>query len=371
MSRPSRPKQPRHRYLMQKLRIIEGTKSPWERPFPKSKEYWKKFCDEEEKRLIRVREPFPKSSYLPIIPILRDFKTSLRDIVDSPAPQGLDKNVLLVDPKSSEAPDISTRGNNENVPSNAREPIVKISPPTPLKRPPKSDAVASAEEQHALFAIQNKSTIKNANSYKESLDVPSKNSITPHDGSGDGRVYSKRTCPFHRHEPAVRIFDDDIERYLTEDPRAGASPGEKLHKLPHVKDTSKYDKDKSGITSVKSKKIKRVTVPPRRELKYYPDNAIDLTASGIAEVESKDRKNDTLDKQRNFISDVHISKLEFSLGKKSTKEKKIAKGLKIVSSFPESFQPQNKVKAISDEVINKSSNSQTPEIREKLIDESE
>lgn len=300
---------------------------------------------------------------------MHDFETGLRDIVDfsdSSAPQGFDENVLLVDPEFSKA-DISTR-KNENISSNAKEPIVKVSPPTPLKKSPKNGAIANAKEQHALFAIQNKSTVKKANLYKE-LES-SKNSIIPHDGSRDGRVYSKRTCPFHRHEPVVKIFDDDIERYLTEDPRASVSPGEKLNKLPHVKDASKYDKDKNRITSVKRKEIKKV---PRKELEDYPDNAIDLTASGITKVESKDKKN-IPDKQRNFTSDVHTSKLEFSFNKKSTKERKnlkITKDLKIVSPFPESFQPQNRVKAISGRVINKSSNSQAPEIQEKLINESE
>lgn len=324
--------------------------------------------------MIRVRESFSNSSYLPIIPILREFKTGLRDIAtdfnDSSIPQGFDENVLLVDPKSSEEADISTRRNNENISSTVREPIVKISPPTPLKKSSKNDAVTNAEEQHALFAIQNKSTIKKADSSKEpkSLDVPSKNSIIPYDGSRDGRVYSKRTCPFHRYKPAVKVFDDDIERYLTEDPRASVSPGEKLNKLPYVKDASKYDKDKNSITSVESEKIKRATVP-RKKLEYYPDSAIDLTASGIAKAEFKD-KNDILDKQRNSTSDVHVSKLKFSLGKKSTKERKITKNLKIVS-FPELFQPQNKVKVIADKMINNSSKLQTLEIREKLINESE
>lgn len=325
--------------------------------------------------MIRVRESYPKSSYLPIIPISRDFKTGFRDIVDfndASEPRGFNDHVLLVDPKSSGAPDISTTRNNENVLPNAREPIVRISPPTPLKRSPKNDAVTNAERQRAFFAIQNKSAIKKADSYKESesLDVPSKNSIIQHDGSRDGRVYSKRTCPFHRHEPAVKIFDDDIERYLTEDPRASVSPGEKLNRLPHVKDASKYDRDKNRITSVGSKKIKWITVP-RKELEYYTDNA-DLT-SEIAKVESKDKKNDTLDKQRNFITDVHTTKLEFSLGGKSTEEKTITKGgSKIVSSFPESFQPRSSgVKAMSGKVMNKSSSSRASAIREKFIDESE
>jgi len=158
--------------------------------------------------LIRVRDPFPKSSYFPIVPILRDFETGLRDIVDlndSSVPQGSDENVLLVDPKSFETSEekkfllqeiSSSRRDNESVLSNAKEPIVKISPPTPLKKPRKNDAVTivrtNAEEQHGLFATRNKSTIKKVDLYKESesLDVPSKNSIIPHDGLRDGRVYS-------------------------------------------------------------------------------------------------------------------------------------------------------------------------------------
>jgi len=327
--------------------------------------------------LIRVRGPFPKSSYLPIVPILRDFETGLRDIVDlndSSVPQGSDENVLLVDPKSSETPGekksplqevSSSRRNNESVLSNAKEPIVKISPPTPLKKL-KNDAVTiartNAEEQ--LFATRNKSTIKKVDLYKESesLDVPSKNSIIPHDGLRDGRVYSKRTCPFHRYEPAVKIFDDDIERYLTEDPRVSVAWEEKL---PQVQDASKYDKDKDRITSVKSKKIKRIIVP-QKELEYYPDNAIDLTASGIAEDEFKIKKNDTLDKQYNFKSDMRTSKFKFFLDKDSMKEKKI-KNLKM-SSFPELFQSQNKT--TSGKILNKS-NLQAPEIRKKFANEPE
>ncbi|XP_011058385.1 PREDICTED: uncharacterized protein LOC105148376 [Acromyrmex echinatior] len=285
MSHPSRLKQPKHHYL--KLRVMEGTK--WDRPFPKPKEYWKKFCDDEEKRLIRVRNSFPKSPYLPIIPILRDLKTDVRDIIDSSVPRSFDENVLLVDPKSSEAPDISSIRDNENFISNAREPIVKISPPTP-KKPSKNDAITiartNAEEQHILVTIQNKSTIKKVDSYKEpeSLDVSSKNSIIPHDGSRDGRIYSKKTCPFHRYEPMVKIFDDDIERYLTEDPRANVSLGEKLNKLPHVQNASKYDKDKNRITSVESKKIKRVTIPQKE---CYLDNTVDLTTNALPNLQTQ------------------------------------------------------------------------------------
>jgi len=164
-------------------------------------------------------------------------------------------------------------------------------------------------------------------------------------------------------EGCTQIFDDDIERYLTEDPRVSVAWEEKL---PQVQDTSKYDKDKNRITSVKSKKIKRIIVP-RKELEYNPDNAIDLTASG-AEDKFKIKKNDVLDKQYNFKSDVRTSKFKFSLDENSMKEKKI-KNLKI-SSFPKSFRSQNKVKTTSGKILNKS-NLQTPEIRKEFVNEPE
>lgn len=301
---------------------------------------------------------------------MRDFETDIRDIIDSSIPRSFDENVLLVNPKFSEAADISSTRDNESFIS--REPIVKISPPTP-KKPSKNNAITitrtNAEEQHT---IQNKSTIKKVDLYKEpkSLDVSSKNSIIPHDGSRNGRIYSKKTCPFHRYEPVVKIFDDDIERYLMEDPRANVSLGEKLNKLPYVQDASKYDKDKNRITSVESKKIRKVTVP-QKALEYYLDNTVDLTTSGTTEIKSKNKKNYILDKQYNFRSDVYTSKFKFSSGKKSTKEIKSVDNLKIASSLPKSFQSQNRVKRTSDKVINQSSNLQNLEIREKLIDKSE
>ncbi|XP_034170976.2 uncharacterized protein LOC117600093 [Osmia lignaria lignaria] len=59
---------------------ITGTK--WEQPIPKSNEYWKKFCDNEEKRLIVVRNPFLRYSYHSISKNdseLPDFNTNLID----------------------------------------------------------------------------------------------------------------------------------------------------------------------------------------------------------------------------------------------------------------------------------------------------
>lgn len=316
--------------------------------------------------MIRVRDSFQKSSYLPIIPNSRDSETDLYDIIDFNdlcISQSFDENVLLVDPKSFKAPDISPKRHDENT-SNI-EPIVKISPPTPLKKICKNDAVAiaktNAEEQH--ITVKNTCTINKVDSCKESesLNILSKNSIIPYDGSGDGKVYSKKTCPFHKHEPAVKIFDDDIEKYLTDDPRTSMLSEQKLIKLPLQNAFKKYDKIKSKITSAKNKKIKEIT-SPRTELEYYPDNVIDLTASEIGKIEFKE--DDILDKQRTLKS----------LSKKSRKETKATMDIKIASSFPKSFQSQSGIKTSSDKLKTKCPKLQKylniPKTREKFIDES-
>lgn len=340
--------------------------------------YWKKFYDNEEKRLIRVRDFFPKLSYLPIIPNLRDSETNFCDIADfntSSALQGLDKNVLLVDSKfsSSTTSDTSLRQDNEQI-CPSTEPIVKISPPTPLKKSPKIDAVAiteSAEDtEHTSTAdIKNKSMMKkDLREEPESLDVPPKNSIMPHDGSGIGKVYSKKTCPFHKHEPAVKIFDDDIEKYLSDDPRASVLLE---HKLPLLSNTSKYDKIKSKTTFAENKKIKRNAFP-QKELAYYPDNIIDLAAKEIAKVKSKTKENDALDKQRNLKSDVLIPNLKFSVDKRSIKKKN---DLKIVSLFPKLYHSQNRIKVALDKSIAKFPKShkylKTSAVQKNVINKSE
>ncbi|XP_072745821.1 uncharacterized protein [Anoplolepis gracilipes] len=379
MTHPSRPKQSRHDYTMHKLRVVDGTK--WDYSFPRRRAYWEKFCDNEEKRLIRVRDSFPKLSYLPIIPTLHDSETDFCDIVDFNAPstsQGFDENVLLIDPKSFKTSDISSKRDDDNTYPNI-EPIVKVSPPTPLKKISKNDAVTitktNAEKEHII--VKNKCMIK-VNSCKEAfleefLNVPSKTSIIPYDESdGDGKVYSKKTCPFHKHGPAIKIFDDDIEKYLRDDPR-DVSSNQKLIKLPLLKNTSnKYDKIKRKITSAKNKKIKDIT-SSRKKLESYPDDDFaDLTANEIAKIEFKE--NNILDKQCNLRSDFLKSDLKFSPDKKSRKEKKTAKDTKIASLCPKSFQPQSEIKTSSDKLIIKCPKLQKylniPKTQEKFIDES-
>lgn len=327
--------------------------------------------------MIRVRDSFPKSSYLPIIPTLNDSETDLCNIIDFNAPytsQGFDENVLLVDPKSFKVTDISPKIDDENTRPNI-EPIVKISPPTPLKKRLKHDAVTITKtntEEHII--IKNKCTIKEEDSYEEpeALDVSSKNSIMPYDGSGDGKVYSKKTCPFHKHEPAIKIFDDDIRKYLRDDPRASMSSDQKLIKLPLLQNASnKYDKIKGKIASVKNKTIKEITLADRK-LKCYPDNVnVDLTEKEIAKIEFKE--DNVLDKQRNFRPDFFVSDFKVSLSKKSRKGRKITKDIKI-ASFPKSFQSKNDIKTSSDKLITKcpklQNNLNIPKTEEKFIDES-
>ncbi|RLU15637.1 hypothetical protein DMN91_011391 [Ooceraea biroi] len=319
MSRPSRLKQPTYRYPMHKLRVVDETK--WEHSFLKSKTYWQKFCDDEEEKLVRVRDSFPKSSYFPIISKLRDSETGFRDIVDFStlsASRSFDENVPLVDSKSSssKAPDIFPRGDDGDTRPNA-EPVVKISPPTPLKTLPKDNAITIArmntEEKHAFVTAENKSTIKKLilQEDSKSLDAPTKNSIIPHDGSGDRRVSSKGTCPFHRYEPAVKIFDDDIEKYLRDDPRTNVLPEQKLNELPLLKDVSKYNRIKSEITSGKNKNIKKIHFA--RNKRYHPDNAVDLTATEISKIRFENKENGISDQQHDFKSDIPDLNCSFAL----------------------------------------------------------
>ncbi|KAL6427063.1 hypothetical protein ACFW04_009323 [Cataglyphis niger] len=236
---------------MHKPRAVD--KIIWGCPFPKTRTYWKKFCDDEETRLIRVRDSFQKS-YLPIISTLHDSDTDPCDIVDFDPPrtcQGFDENVPLVDQKSSRTTDIPPKKDGETTRPTV-EPIVKISPPTPLKRISENDAVtiAKANAEGERVIVEDKCTIKKVDSCKESelLDVPSKNSIVPYDGSGHRKVYSKKTCPFHKYEPPIKIFDDDIEKYLRDDPRASTLSARKSIKLPQLPNVSnKYEKIKNQI----------------------------------------------------------------------------------------------------------------------------
>lgn len=353
----------------------------WKYSFLKSKLYWQKFCDDEEKKLVRVRHSFPKSSYFPIISELSDSETDFRDIVDFSnlisASRSFDENVPLLDSKSSfpEAPDVFSRGGNGRDTRPNAEPIVKISPPTPLKTLPKDNAItitrtnAEEEREHAILVAENKSTIKKVILLgdSKSLDAPAKNSITPHDGFADRRVYSKGTCPFHKYEPAVKIFDDDIEKYLRDDPRASVWPEQNLNKLPILRDVSKYNRIKSKITFAKTKRTKKVNFS--RNKRYYPDNAADLTK--ISRIESGNKENGMSDKEHDFKSDIFIADLNFSLGKKLTKRRKTAKNLKI-ASFPKLFQPETGIKATLDKLLTKSQEYlQAPKIHEKLVNKSE
>lgn len=329
----------------------------------------------------RVRHSFSKSFYHSIVSDSRDSESGLRDFIDSNA-RGFDENVLLVDPKFSpvEASDTYSKiDDDENVRSNS-EPIVKISPPTPLKRPLKNDATAiatetSTEEQRVFIVAEDKATTRRANlcEESESFDVPSQNSIIPHDVSRDRRVYSKETCPFHRYEPAMKIFDDDIEKYLIDDPRASVSLDQKLSSPRNTK----YNKAKSAVTFVESKNIKRITLS-REKLEYRSNtNAIDLTASKIPSIESRDKGNDTLNKQRDFeslgpLSDIFISDVKFSSGKELIKGKKVVKNLHQTSTtLPKLFQPRDRIKTTSEKLTKSPKYMKVPKIRNKLLGKSE
>lgn len=349
----------------------------WERPFPKPKAHWKKLCDDEEKKCFRVRDPFTTLFSFPVIPNSRDFETSFRDIANFTAPQGsFDENVPLADSKSARSKDseISPGKDNDVQMSIKSEPIVKISPPTPLKK--QTHAVsnvveAQKEEQSVLVAVENTFAIKSADLREDSKfhRLSPNTSVTSHNKSRSGRIYSKETCPHHRHETAIKIFDDNIEKYLRNDPRTALPERKDAHQLPQLRDAFKYDQVGSEVTS--AKRIKRVTIPRRRE--HHLDDVIDLIANKTTKVESKDKRNDTAERERrNVRSDVPTSDLELFVGKKSTN---LARDAKMKSALPELVQPSNKAKSESGKLITTSPKSQKLslhafEIRDERVDNS-
>jgi len=331
--------------------------------------------------LVKVRDPFPESSCFPVASNLRD--SGLRDAVDLDtlfASGSFDENVSLVDSTSSSPrlPDVFREDDRPSV-----EPIVKIVPPTPLKRLAKDNAITIAmpEEDRAFVAAENKSAIKKVILQRDSksLDAPTKNSIMPHDGSGNRRMYSKGTCPFHRYEPAVKIFDDDIEKYLRDDPRASVSlqMEQKFNvELPLLKDVSKRNGIKSKTTSGKKQKTRRITFS--RNERYHPDDAIDSTATETKrrfclKGKSGNKENKIPDQSRNLKSDTRKrnSDLNFSLCKESTRSEKIAKDLK-TAPFPKSLQTRvNGLSAMLDRSITRSqrcSEVKFRKTRERLVD---
>jgi len=333
----------------------------WEDPFHESKRYWQKFCDDEERRLVKVRDPFPKSSHFPVVSNLRD--SGLRDVVDLDAlfaSGSFDENVSLVDSASSSPrmPDIFREDDRPSV-----EPIVKIFPPTPLKTLAKDNAIAivKPEEERASVAVENKSTTKKVILQRDSksADASTKNSIMPHDGSGDRRMYSKGTCPFHRYEPAVKIFDDDIEKYLRDDPRASVSfkMEQKFNiELPLLKNVSKRNGIESKTISGTNQKIRRITFS--RNKGYYPDKIVDSITTETKKrlrlkSKSGNKENKIPDQSRDIAlkSDTRKSDLNFSLSRESTKSEKIVKDLK-TAPFPKSL--QSRVGAMLDRSITRS-----------------
>lgn len=310
------------------------------------KTYWEKFCNDEEKRLTRVRDSFSKLPYLPVIPNSRDSDTDFRNFVDSNAffARGFDENVLVVESSKFfivEEPVISLKATDGNHCS-AAEPTVRILPPTPLKSLPKNDAATivetNVEKQYADRSATKREALREES---ESLGAPAKSSIaTRNRVSGDRRVYSKGTCPFHRYEPAIKIFDDDIEKYLTDDPRTSV-PDPKSSELLSLPDVRRIEtNDKSG----KGNSVERI-VSSREKSERRPNmSVIDLaTACEAPSVEVRDKGNDT-SKRYNFEaealgtpSDSLMPDAQFSLDKKSRKGGGITK---IATLLPRLLQPR-------------------------------
>lgn len=281
--------------------------------------------------------------------------------------QSFDDNVPLKDHERlfAEVQNVSLKANDNNVQSNA-EPILKISPPTPLKESPKNRTTVLAnmniQKDDASIASEDKSMMKSIHSCKflESSDALSKDSIISHNKLRENKIYPKKTCPLHKYEPVVKIFDDNIEKYLKE-PSESILREKKLHRLPLLQNTLKCVKNKGGIAFAESKKVKRIT-HSEEKLRYHSDDLFDLDVKEISNVESINKENDV-----SYIP----TNVKYLVDKESRKDENRIKDRKIKSALPELYQSTYRIKKTQDELMTKSlKHVKIPEIQNKFIDNS-
>ncbi|XP_043468344.1 uncharacterized protein LOC122502388 [Leptopilina heterotoma] len=163
---------------------------PWELPNQKSESYWNDVCNDLEKKVRKVRNPF---SHFPFI-----YHSN---------------NNLYFDPLDSvELKNLSQVQSHE-------EPVVKVSPPTPLR---KLSFIFATENFHNKNHTVNKNDIQfddnvllELHLLKEKKDLCSNSFRKDKSDITNLQFYTKKKCPFHKNEPAPQIFDEDLKKYLS------------------------------------------------------------------------------------------------------------------------------------------------------------
>lgn len=155
----------------------------WEQPIPGSKPYWDNLCDELERRKEHVSE----SSYPP-----------------SPSPDLSPDPYLLLncdESKLNECADYVV------------DPIVKISPPTPLRIATKNMTIDENESEVSSNSYLRESYMsvdadetRDAKLYEVSMCMS--------DFLKNNSLRSKQYCKIHRNAPPLKIFDDNLKRFL-------------------------------------------------------------------------------------------------------------------------------------------------------------
>ncbi|XP_046429570.1 uncharacterized protein LOC124184198 [Neodiprion fabricii] len=175
-----------------KIRTLNTTK--WELPISGSKAYWDKICDDLEKR-----------------------KEHVSDSSQPPSPSPND----LIDPNVNLNRDVISA----NKPDHIVEPLVKIFPPTPMGLTPENLIFRSldsliinkndTDRVNKNYLITNSSRApnndeitqsKNANLYDISVCVT--------DFLKTKSMQTRKTCQIHKNVPPLKIFDDNLKRFL-------------------------------------------------------------------------------------------------------------------------------------------------------------
>ena len=116
------------------------------------------------------------------------------------------------------------------------EPIVKVSPPTPLRKASFTSATETFRDKNTLD--EKYMNIDSSSSEKLFLKLRSfsqnrkhnfliNRTITDKTVKPKTRTYSIKSCPYHKNEPRIQIFDDDLKKCL---PKRSCSRAELSHR---------------------------------------------------------------------------------------------------------------------------------------------
>lgn len=198
----------------------------WELPVPSAKSYWEGVIKDVEKKCTKVRHTYPFSFPSPA------------------APLSLNKSLLSDDIK------------------------FKISPPTPLHKPYRSDSLTSDNQKDTRPTNDLDKNLKLPPSIRKKIKTKPIEKKPP--GSIEVKIYPAKSCPLHKREEPCKIFDDDISQYLKR-------PVSSVPKLPHVARQKKVVpcehrkpvlSKSSSASSIRLKSIERTVIDEFRERKF-------------------------------------------------------------------------------------------------------